>query len=251
MRPSLVVIPARLNSSRLPSKPLAKIAGRSMILHVWEKAEKADIGPVWVAAADEEIKEIVEKAGGQAVMTNPALPSGSDRVYEAVEKIDPDKRFNNIINLQGDMPACEPQAIIRLHEVMNKSKIPWDVMTLISSIHRQKEKENDSVVKVASGIKSEEDVAFALYFSRNPIPWGHGHMWKHLGIYGWRRNALEHFVHLPPSHLEVREKLEQLRALEGGMKIACTVFETKSFSVDTFDDLQRMRKKISEEIGHG
>ncbi|MGD7068577.1 3-deoxy-manno-octulosonate cytidylyltransferase [Acetobacter sp. AAB5] len=237
---SLVVIPARLASTRLPGKPLADIAGRPMVLRVWDAAMAANIGPVVVAAADQEIYDAVTAAGGTAILTDPDLPSGSDRVWQATQAFDPDGKYDVLLNLQGDLPTFEPQA---LHAVMSVMANPtYDVGTLVAPVTSDAEKNAASVVKVACDFSGNAQIAPALYFSRQPIPWGDGPLWHHIGVYGWRRAALEQFVALPPSGLEKRESLEQLRALEAGMRIGCTRLASAPFGVDTPEDLERARR---------
>lgn len=237
---SLVVIPARLASTRLPGKPLADIAGRPMILRVWDAAMAANIGPVVVAAADQEIYDAVTAAGGTAILTDPDLPSGSDRVWQATQAFDPDGKYDVLLNLQGDLPTFEPQALRAVMSVMANPM--YDVGTLVAPVTSDAEKNAASVVKVACDFSGDAQIAPALYFSRQPIPWGDGPLWHHIGVYGWRRAALAQFVALPPSGLEKRESLEQLRALEAGMRIGCTRLASAPFGVDTPEDLERARR---------
>lgn len=237
MKP-LIVIPARLASTRLPGKPLADIGGKPMILHVLAAAERAHLAPVIVAAADQAIYDVVSQAGGKAVLTDPLLPSGSDRVWQAVQQLDKDEHHNIIINLQGDLPNFDPDS---LHKVMQVMKNPFfDIGTLVAPL-AQHEASISSIVKVACHFSPTQNEAHALYFSRNPIPWGEGALWHHIGVYAWRREALERFVHLPESGLEQRERLEQLRALEAGMRIGCSQIKKAPYGVDTPEDLQRAR----------
>ncbi|KAA8388353.1 3-deoxy-manno-octulosonate cytidylyltransferase [Acetobacter sp. DmW_136] len=237
---SLVVIPARLASTRLPGKPLADIAGRPMVLRVWDAAMAANIGPVVVAAADQEIYDAVTAAGGTAILTDPDLPSGSDRVWQATQAFDPDDKYDVLLNLQGDLPTFEPQALRAVMSVMANPM--YDVGTLVAPVTSDAEKNAASVVKVACDFSGDAQIAPALYFSRQPIPWGDGPLWHHIGVYGWRRAALAQFVALPPSGLEKRESLEQLRALEAGMRIGCTRLASAPFGVDTPEDLERARR---------
>ncbi|GCD55839.1 3-deoxy-manno-octulosonate cytidylyltransferase [Acetobacter pasteurianus] len=237
---SLVVIPARLASTRLPGKPLADIAGRPMVLRVWDAAMAANIGPVVVAAADQEIYDAVTAAGGTAILTDPDLPSGSDRVWQATQAFDPDGKYDVLLNLQGDLPTFEPQALRAVMDVM--ANPAYDVGTLVAPVTSDAEKNASSVVKVACDFSENTQTTPALYFSRQPIPWGNGPLWHHIGVYGWRRAALERFVALPPSGLEKRESLEQLRALEAGMRIGCTRLASAPFGVDTPEDLERARR---------
>lgn len=240
MATPLVIIPARLASTRLPGKPLADIAGKPMIIRVLEAALAADIGPVVVAAAEQSICDTVQAAGGNSVLTDPALPSGSDRVWHATQQIDPQGKHDLIINLQGDLPTFPPAA---LHAILKPLAEPWvDLATLVTPILSEEEKLTSSVVKVACDFPGNATTAPALYFSRMPLPWGEGPLWHHVGVYGWRRDALQRFVSLPESGLEKREKLEQLRALEAGMRIGCAKIDIAPFGVDTPADLERARQ---------
>lgn len=236
----LVIIPARLASTRLPGKPLADIAGRAMILRVLDAAMAADVGPVAVAAADQEICEAVTQAGGRTVLTDPALPSGSDRVWQAAQTLDPDGVHDVIINMQGDLPTFAPDDLRAVMRIMPDPT--YDIGTLVAPVLSEEEKDASSVVKVACHFETDTLCAPALYFSRSAIPWGEGALWHHVGVYGWRRSALKQFVSLPESGLERREKLEQLRALEAGMRIGCTRIETAPFGVDTPADLDRAQQ---------
>lgn len=237
----IVLIPARMASTRLPGKPLADIAGRPMIVHVLQRAQAAAIGPVAVATAEAEIAEVVERAGGTAILTDASLPSGSDRIWQALCRLDPAGKHDTIINLQGDLPGVEPaylRAVLR-----PLADDTTDIATLVAPVRDRAEAEAPSVVKVACSLaaEGENDVTRALYFSRLPIPWGQGPLWHHVGIYAYRRAALARFVSLPESGLEKREKLEQLRALEAGMTIGCARIKTAPFGVDTPADLERAR----------
>jgi 3-deoxy-manno-octulosonate cytidylyltransferase (CMP-KDO synthetase) len=242
----IVVIPARMASTRLPGKPLADIHGRPMIVHVLARALAADIGPVAVACGDPEIVEAVRAAGGAAVLTAPDLPSGSDRVHAALATLDPDGRHDVVVNLQGDFPTLPPE---QLQIVLTPLADPAvDIGTLVTAIRDTAEAALPSVVKAACAFRDGQnghDVAAALYFSRAPIPWGEGPRWHHIGIYAWRRAALARFVTLPPSPLERRESLEQLRALEAGMRIGCARVAHAAFGVDTPADLARARAVLS------
>ena len=240
--PPLTIIPARLASTRLPGKPLADIAGRPMIVHVLEAALAARIGPVVVAAAEQEICDAVTQAGGTAILTDPALPSGSDRAWQAACLADPQGQHDIILNLQGDLPTFPPEALRSVLDVMDEPT--FDLGTLVAPIVSDEERDAASVVKVACSFAPEQACAPALYFSRQPIPWGDGPRWHHVGVYAWRRPALARFVSLPPSGLEMRENLEQLRALEAGMRIGCTRMDTAPFGVDTPADLERARRMI-------
>ena len=235
-------------SSRLPGKPLADIAGRAMILHVFDRAREADIGPVAVSCADEEIAEAVRAAGGIAVMTDPTLPSGSDRVHAALATLDPQGRHDIVVNLQGDLPTILPghlRAVIAPLADTAPSTM-FDIATLVAPIETAEEAASASVVKAACAFERGRAVSPALYFSRAPIPAGDGPRWHHIGIYAYRRAALARFVSLPESPLERRESLEQLRALEAGMRIACARVDHAPYGVDTPADLERARRDLSQ-----
>lgn len=241
---TLVVIPARLASSRLPDKPLALIGDDPMIIHVWRRAVEADVGPVLVACGDPEIAEAIENAGGTAILTDPDLPSGSDRVWAAAQTFDPDERFDCIVNVQGDLPFLEPRLIQVAVAAMRDSQA--DIGALVSKITDPDEINNPSVVKVAVDFSGDKTIAPALYFSRSAIPAGDGPLYHHIGIYAYSREALKRFVSLPPGGLETREHLEQLRALENGMRISAGLVDTIPFGVDTPADLERARRLVAE-----
>ncbi len=239
----VVVIPARMAATRLPGKPLAEIAGRPMILHVLDRAREAAIGPVIVACGEPAIASVVQDAGGVAVLTDPALPSGSDRVQAALARLDPAGRHDVVVNLQGDLPALPPDY---LRAVLAPLADPAaDLATLVAPITDAAEAAAEQVVKAACAFRAGATVAPALYFSRVAIPWGDGPRWHHIGIYAWRRAALARFVALPPSALEQREKLEQLRALEAGMRVLCARVDAAPFGVDTPQDLDRARRILA------
>jgi 3-deoxy-manno-octulosonate cytidylyltransferase (CMP-KDO synthetase) len=240
--PVLVVIPARMPASRLPGKPLADIAGRPMIVHVWRRAVEAAVGPVLVAAAEPEIAEAVRLAGGEAVLTDPAHPSGSDRVHEAVRRHDPDGRFDVVVNLQGDLPTIDPAAIAAVLVPLADPAV--DIATLAAEIRTEEERLQPSVVKAVLSVPPGARVGRALYFTRVLAPSGEGPHWHHIGIYAYRRPALDRFVALPPGVLEQREKLEQLRALEAGMRIDAGLVDTVPHGVDTPADLERARRQL-------
>ena len=235
----IVIIPARMASLRLPGKPLADIAGRPMILHMLDRGREAGIGPVAIACGDLEIADAVRAAGGRAVLTDPALPSGSDRVHAALAELDPDGQHDVVVNLQGDFPTLDPEGLRLVITPLTDPRV--DIGTLVVPIRDDAEANTPSFVKAACAFRPGETIAQGLYFSRLPIPWGDGPRWHHVGIYAYRRAALERFVSLPPSPLEQREGLEQLRALEDGMRIACVRMEHGPFGVDTPDDLERAR----------
>ncbi|MBF0354581.1 MAG: 3-deoxy-manno-octulosonate cytidylyltransferase [Alphaproteobacteria bacterium] len=244
MSDPIILIPARLKATRLPNKPLADIHGLPMIVHVWKRAMEAGIGPVVVAAAEPQIADAVTKAGGQAVLTDPDLPSGSDRVWAALNIVDPKGRHDVVVNLQGDLPAIDPQVIAAVLTPLNDPEV--DIATLVAEIRSAEECANPNVVKAALAFAPQASVARALYFSRVPIPWGEGLHWHHIGIYAYRRQALTRFVDLPVGLLEAREKLEQLRALENGMRIDAARVDTVPDGVDTPADLERARALLAK-----
>lgn len=244
-RESLVIIPARLAATRLPDKPLATIAGAPMIVHVWRRAVAADVGPVIVACGDRAIADAVGAAGGEAVMTDPALPSGSDRVHAAAAIRDPGGRYGTVVNLQGDLPAIDP-ALIRTSLAPLRDPAV-DIATLVVPTADPGERDNPNVVKAVMSLADGAAVGRALYFTRAAAPAGAGPVWHHIGIYAWRRPALDRFVALPPSPLEKREKLEQLRALEAGLRIDAAVADGVPFGVDTPEDLARARALLEQE----
>lgn len=238
----VVLIPARMSSTRLPGKPLADIGGVPMIVQVWRRAMEAEVGPVIVAADAPEIVSAVESAGGKAVLTNPDHPSGSDRIFEAINAGDPDGRHDIIVNVQGDLPTIEPALIRAALEPLADSAV--DISTLAAEIRREEERTDSNVVKLigtAIGPRRQR----ALYFSRATAPWGEGPLFHHIGLYAYRRTALGRFVGLPPSPLEQRERLEQLRALEAGMRIDAMIVDTVPLGVDTPHDLERARQMLS------
>ena len=242
----IVVIPSRMASTRLPDKPLAQIHGEAMIVHCWRRAVEAEIGPVIVACAEQEIADVVERAGGRAVLTDPDHPSGSDRIFEALQKIDPDAQHDAVINVQGDLPTIEPEAVRSVFQPLENPEV--DIATLAARISNPEERREPSVVKVAAPFAPGNNIARALYFSRAPIPWDGGNenlpLYHHIGLYGFRRAALARFVSLPSSILEEREHLEQLRALEAGMRIDVARVDTVPFGVDTPADLARARELL-------
>ncbi|HSE78330.1 MAG TPA: 3-deoxy-manno-octulosonate cytidylyltransferase [Alphaproteobacteria bacterium] len=243
-RRPIVVIPARLTATRLPDKPLADINGRPMIVHVWQRACEADLGPVLVAAGEPEIVAAVRAAGGQAVLTRADHPSGSDRIFEALETFDPDARHDAVINVQGDLPTIAPDAVRAALTPLDEDAV--DVATIAAEIRREDERHDPNVVKVASAFErvggdGRTPVGRALYFSRATIPSGVGPHYHHIGLYAYRRKALARFVQLPQGVLEKRERLEQLRALENGMRIDVARVDTVPLGVDTPADLERAR----------
>lgn len=237
----LVVIPTRMQATRLPGKPLADIHGTPMIIHVWRRAMAAAVGRVVVAADTDEILSVVRKAGGEAVMTRADHPSGSDRAFEAINRIDPEGDCDLIVNLQGDLPSLEPHLVRACIEPL-RTKGP-DIATLAAEIREAEERTNPNVVKVVGSPISASHLR-ALYFTRATAPHGDGPLYHHIGIYAYRRSALERFVSLRPSALELREKLEQLRALEAGMRIDVSLVDTVPLGVDTPADLERARQLL-------
>ncbi|VAW16498.1 3-deoxy-manno-octulosonate cytidylyltransferase [hydrothermal vent metagenome] len=242
--PTMVMIPARRAATRLPGKPLAEIAGEPMIVHVWRRAVEADLGPVLVATDDDDIVACVAAAGGRAVLTDPGHPSGSDRIYEALQKVDPEGRVKIVVNLQGDLPNLDPVHIRRCAALVASSGA--DIGTLVAEIHDDKERHDPSVVKAITAFENGADEAVALYFTRATAPTGAGPLWHHIGIYTYTRSALARFVSLPPSPLERREKLEQLRALEAGMTIRVARVDTVPIGVDTPADLDEARAVMTK-----
>lgn len=239
----IVVIPARMAAKRLPGKPLADIAGQPMIVHVLRRAEAAAIGPVLVACAEAEIKAAVERAGGRAVLTRPDHASGSDRIFEALAQSDPDRRHDVVVNLQGDFPMIDPAAIRAVLAPLADPEV--DIATLACRIRDADERDNPNAVKAAAGFAAGQRIARALYFSRLPVPSGAGDHYHHIGIYAYRRAALERFVALPAALLEQRENLEQLRALQAGMRIDLALVDTFPFGVDTPAELARARELLA------
>jgi 3-deoxy-manno-octulosonate cytidylyltransferase (CMP-KDO synthetase) len=226
-------------ATRLPGKPLADIAGRPMVIRVWQSAIAAGTGSVAVAAGDAEIVAAVERHGGSAVLTDPAIPSGTDRVFAAVERLDPDGAHAAVVNLQGDLPLLDPVQLRIVKETLETSGA--DIATLAAPIGNAADFDNPNVVKPVVAWKNDAPYGRALYFSRGRAPFGDGPYYHHIGIYAFRREALKYFVSLPPSPLEKREKLEQLRALEAGMSIVVARVEEAPLSVDTPEDLERAR----------
>jgi 3-deoxy-manno-octulosonate cytidylyltransferase (CMP-KDO synthetase) len=237
----LVLIPARMASTRLPGKPLADIAGEPMIVHVMRCAQAAGVGPVMVATDSEAIATCVEKAGGRAVMTRADHVSGSDRIFEALQAADPEGRADVIVNVQGDLPTLEPADVAAATAPLADPAV--DIATLGAAIVRADERSNPNVVKVVGTPVGEKRLR-ALYFTRATAPWGDGALYHHIGLYAYRRAALARFVSLPPSPLELREKLEQLRALEAGMRIDVSIVDSVPLGVDTPEDLERARAML-------
>lgn len=238
----LVLIPARMASTRLPGKPLADIAGRPMIVHVAERAAASGLGRAVVATDSDEVFAAVRRHGHEAVMTRGDHQSGSDRIFEALQALDPRAGVETVVNLQGDLPTIAPGTVRAVLDPLADPEA--DIATLGVEIADEAEKDNPNVVKIV-GAPLSGDRLRALYFTRARAPWGEGPLYHHVGIYAYRRAALERFVALPPSPLEKRERLEQLRALEAGMRIDARIVEAVPLGVDTPSDLERARALLS------
>ena len=238
----IVLIPARMAATRLPGKPLADIAGTPMIVRVLRRAEAAGVGPVAVAAGDQEIVRAIEDAGGRAMLTDPGLPSGSDRILAALAALDPEGAHDAVINLQGDMPFVEPEVLRACVRVLAAGGC--DVSTVVAPESTPADRANPDVVKAVMALEADGRSGRALYFTRSRL-YGDDPVWRHVGVYGYRRAELERFNAAPPSPLELREKLEQLRALELGMTIRAAVVGDAPISVDTPADLEAARAAAS------
>jgi 3-deoxy-manno-octulosonate cytidylyltransferase (CMP-KDO synthetase) len=242
MSDPLVLIPARLAATRLPNKPLADIVGEPMIVRTWRRAVAAGIGPVAVATDAPSIRAVIEREGGRAVMTRDDHASGSDRIAEAMEIVDPEGRHDVVVNVQGDFPTIDPRAIAA--SILPLADPAVDIATLVYPIEREDEKTNPNVVKMV-GTEIAPGRFRTLYFTRATAPTGEGPLYHHIGVYAYRRAALKRFVGLPPSPLEVRERLEQLRALEAGLRIDATVVDDVPFGVDTPQQLEEARALLA------
>jgi 3-deoxy-manno-octulosonate cytidylyltransferase (CMP-KDO synthetase) len=239
---TLVLIPARMASTRLPGKPLADIAGLPMIVQVAKRAEEAKAGRIIVAVDHQDVYDAVAAAGFEVVMTRDDHQSGSDRIFEAVEKADPDRRMEFVINVQGDLPTIEPDVVRASLRPLENAET--DIATLTVEITDEHEKTNPNVVKIVGSPISDTRLK-ALYFTRATAPYGAGPLYHHIGLYAYRRTALEKFVKLGPSTLEKRESLEQLRALEAGMRIDAEIVRSVPLGVDTPADLEKARAILS------
>ena len=237
----LILIPARMAATRLPNKPLADNGGKPMIVRAWEQAALSGFR-VAVAAGDPEIVEAVEAAGGLAVLTDPALPSGSDRIRAAVEAVDPDAAHDVVINLQGDMPFASPDLARACADLLARESA-CDIATLVAAEADVSDRTNPDVVKAVLALPEGQTSGRALYFTRSTL-YGDGPIWRHVGIYGYRREALMRFCAAPPSPLEKREKLEQLRALEMGLQIWASAIADAPLSVDNPADLEAARALV-------
>lgn len=239
---ALVLIPSRMAASRLPGKPLAEIGGEPMIVHVWRRAVEADLGEVAVATDHPDIADAVAAVGGRAVMTRADHPSGSDRIAEALTLLDPDRRHGIVVNLQGDLPTLAPHVTRETAALLDYPEV---MLATAVALATEAEAEAPSVVKMVGSQLGPRRFR-ALYFTRVRAPSGDGPVYHHIGIYAWRRAALERFVALPPSWLERREKLEQLRALEAGMRVDAALVDTVPLGVDTPDDLETARRALGD-----
>ncbi len=238
----VVLIPARMASTRLPGKPLADIHGEPMIVHVWRRAVEAGVGVVVVAADDAAIVDAIVRAGGEAVLTGGHHQSGSDRIFEALQRFDPSNHHDIVVNVQGDLPTVEPGTIRAATALLDDDAV--SIGTVAAEITRSSERTDPNVVKIV-GSRIAANRLRALYFSRAMVPHGEGPLYHHIGLYAYRRKALERFVSLPPSPLEQREKLEQLRALEDGMRIDVGIVGATPLGVDTPADLLRARDLLA------
>jgi 3-deoxy-manno-octulosonate cytidylyltransferase (CMP-KDO synthetase) len=237
----MVLIPARLAATRLPGKPLIDIAGKPMIAHVLARAQAAGVGEVVVATDSEAVCVAAEKAGGRAVMTWADHPSGSDRIFEALAELDPERRIRRVVNVQGDLPTLDPADLRAAVALLDDPAV--DIATLAAEIRDPAERTNPNIVKMVGSPVGARRLR-ALYFTRATAPYGDGPLYHHIGLYAYRREALERFVKLPPSTLEKREKLEQLRALEAGMRIDVALVDSVPLGVDTPEELDRARAMI-------
>jgi 3-deoxy-manno-octulosonate cytidylyltransferase (CMP-KDO synthetase) len=244
----IVLVPARLAARRLPGKPLADIGGTPMIVRVWRQAMAAGVGPVAVAAGDAEIVEAIRAAGGDAVLTEPGLPSGSDRILRALHRLDPGGRHDVVINLQGDMPFVDPRVLTACAGLL-ADQADCDIATVVAPESGLADRANPDVVKAVVSLAPGASTGPALYFTRSTL-FGDGPVWRHIGVYGYRRAALARFNAAPPSPLERRENLEQLRALELGLRIWAAVIDAAPISVDTPADLALARAEAARLEGH-
>lgn len=238
----ILLIPARMQAARLPGKPMADIAGKPMIVHVWQRATEAHLGRVVVAAAEQQIVDAIKNAGGEAVLTDADLPTGSDRIYQALTKLDPEKKHDAVINVQGDVPTLESKYIRTAYETLQNSDA--DITTLITPITNEADIAASQIVKAIVELPEGKTTGRAHYFTRVPAPWGNGPHYCHVGLYAYRRDALEAFVKAPRSTLEKREGLEQLRALAIGLRIDASIVDTLPLGVDTPEDLEKARSVL-------
>jgi 3-deoxy-manno-octulosonate cytidylyltransferase (CMP-KDO synthetase) len=234
----IVIIPARLKAQRFPNKPLILIQGEPMVTHVWRRAMESGVGPVVVACCHDSIAQVIQQEGGQAVLTDPDLPSGTDRLYAALKQIDPQAQHQAVINVQGDLPFIPPAYIQQACDLLNDPAV--DVGTLVVRCAEKAAASNAHSVKVAFSPDSSGERGRALYFSRSSIPHGAETLYHHIGLYAYRRSALEHFVRGAPTYLEQTESLEQLRALDQGLRIEVAVVPTMPVSIDHPEDLEKL-----------
>ena len=235
---TLTIIPARLAATRFPNKPLADICGKPMILHVAAQAAQADLGPVIIASGDEAISQVVREAGFLAFDTPADLPSGTDRVFAALQQFDPEGKFQHIINLQGDLPTMDPVGLQHLSRLLEDPR--FDMVTLACPITDLQEQESPHVVKAVLSLGADPQMAEGIYFTRKEVASSDGRYYHHIGVYGFQREALKRYVDLPPAPLEQFERLEQLRFLENGMRVGVSILHTAPCGIDTKEDLERM-----------
>jgi len=227
-------------ATRLPNKPMADIAGKPLVVHVWERGMEADLGPVVVACDDQKIVDAVQDCGGQAVFTDSALPSGTDRVYQGLERFDPDGKYDTVINLQGDLPIVDPECLHGATKALENPLV--DIGTIATLISDENDLNNPNAAKACLAHGNNNQPRRAIYFSRSKIPHGNGPHFHHQGLYAFKRKALKRFVSLSPSPLELSESLEQLRAIENGMRIDVTIVNSKPVEVNSPEDLEKVRK---------
>ena len=237
---NLIIIPARLESTRLPNKPLADINGEPMIAHVYKRAKEANIAKVIVAAGNVEIKEVIENIGGEAILTNPDHASGSDRIYEALNMYDKESKFDIIVNLQGDLPNIHKDALSKIISLLESNDA--DISTLGVKISSEEEFLNKNIVKAY--VKNISESNYVDDFDRRFDIGKENFLYHHVGIYGYKRKALEAFIGFDQSEAEVERKLEQMRAIENGMKIVLGLIDELPISVDTQEDLEIARRSM-------
>ena len=241
-RNTIVIIPARMASTRLPGKPLADINGLPMIVQCWKRAMEANIGQVLVAAAEVEIADVIRAQGGDAIVTDPGLPSGSDRIAEALALRDPQRRFEYVVNLQGDLPTIDSLSIQRcLAGLTNEAA---DISTIAARIDSDEDVANPNIVKAIAPLSDEREVAFARDFVRHVGPQHKAPFWHHIGVYAYKRAVLERFVSLPVSDREAERKLEQMRAMDNGLRIVVVRVDTVPLGVDTPAELETARRML-------
>lgn len=238
----IILIPARMASTRLENKPLQLIHGDPMILHAWRRAVEANIGDVVVACDDDRIARVIEDNGGRAVLTDPNYPSGSDRIWAALQEVDPDGRYDVVINMQGDLPDLSPKLLQRVLKPLNDEAV--DIATLGIAFDNDEDRQDPNQVKIVLSKHAKGSSGRALYFTRANAPYGAAEAFYHIGIYAYKRKSLEKYISLPVSDLERAEKLEQLRALEAGMRIDVELVDQKPVGVDTLQDLERARQSL-------